>query len=193
MSPIEYLKICDRSINNINNVIQTYDTMHSHTEPFQLIVDDNYFSNLSSKIHENCCFYANLRNYVQKNVGSSLDQQVDNLYKMIANKIDIVDSDFDEIFIQVFEEDMSENEDAVSTKILLLLYDRLGLLEQKFPADRAYLENETIHEFLCFITNNCDDLYDYPIDKQIIIVKNNKFLEDFVLQNRFFTMFYATL
>src|ERR1700689_620040 len=103
---------------------------------------NNYFDTLNQKLENNNNFYENLQNYVINN-NYNIEKIVDDLFKKMTNHIDI-NSDFDEIFIQVYDKDIESHHTPVSMKIIILLYEKLNVLNK--------LEDDTIYDFLDFLT-----------------------------------------
>lgn len=138
------------------------------------IINKNYFDKLLPRFEDNCCFYANLKNYLI-NDRSTIEQQVDNLYYIMSNKMNLK-SDFEELFLQVYDSDIS-CDGMRCTKVLILLYNKLGLLDK--------MCDDTISEFIC--TLNTADLDTNGIDDDPETIKSNqKDMIRFVIKNGFF-------
>ena len=140
----------------------------------------NYFKNILPKIEENDKFYDYLLNFIEINKIYDNNTIVDKLMNYFQN-VDM-SSDFDEIFIQVYDQDLSNQYNCRPITILILLYNKLGV----------NLEDETKSEFLNTInsenTNGHLDNEENDIKEQIekknnIIKENQKIIRDFLESN----------
>jgi hypothetical protein len=132
------------------------------------IINENYFDMLSPKFEDNCCFYSNLKNYINMNQLNhsqrTIEECVDQLFVKMNNKMDFK-SDFDELFVQVYDQDIICN-DMICTKVLILLYDKLNILDK--------MEDETIYEFICTCTFDRSNDHGSMFDENIEIIRKNQ-------------------
>ena len=142
----------------------------------------NYFDNLSKRFEDNDFFHENLQNYID-NHSLNPDQCATNLFNKLKSEIDF-NSDFDEIFVQVTDKDICNNNNCLPTKVLILLYKKLNVLDK--------LEEETICEYLSSLFEPHANGYIYnntPAIEVSTIQKNQKIMSEFISDQKLFTIY----
>jgi hypothetical protein len=141
-----------------------------------IVTNSNYFDNLNPNFEENDYFYDNLLSFYQ-NSKLTIEECANELYNKMKNRMNL-NSDIDEIFVQVKDADLFRNNNCVCTKILLLIYDKLDILKK--------LEDETTYQFFCDIGYvEGENFSDFQEEMQEIYSGSNfngKILKQFVEQ-----------
>lgn len=136
---------------------------------------DNYFDCFKPKFEENGSFYENLKHYINSNPQWTIDECADTLYEKIFDTVDI-SSDFDELFVQVWDKEISNDNNCKCTKIMLLLCEKLNI----------EMEESTINDFFAAINNDADgpDISPYTRDNQELMIQ-------FILERNLYSEFYG--
>lgn len=144
-----------------------------------MIINNNYFDNILSDIEKNDYFYENLKNFISTNDSMNMEQCANKLYQKMNGKINL-HSDFDEIFVQVYDKDLF-SENMVCIQVLMLLYDKLNVLNK--------MDNETIEEFIYTINSNDGNGYitdRTSTERKNIFQTNQKIILQFMEKYNFF-------